>query len=89
MTDHLGYPLTDDPPYATTTPITISARARPAPVTMMSFWPQQPKPTPKKVKMEPLVIQPDYRVAAGFFLGISHLYCCGIGNHLLAHTPSL
>lgn len=30
---------------------------------------QQPKKAQPKAKVEPLVIQPDYRVAAGFFLG--------------------
>jgi hypothetical protein len=35
----------------------------------MSFWQQKPAVNKPKVKAEPLVIKPDYRVAAGFFLG--------------------
>lgn len=36
---------------------------------------QSPKKAQPKAKVEPLVIQPDYRVAAGFFLGA----CMGQG----------
>ncbi len=40
----------------------------------MSFWQQKPSKAPK-VKAEPLVIKPDYRVAAGFFLGACACIC--------------
>lgn len=36
---------------------------------MLNIFQQPKKAAQPKVKAEPLVIQPDYRVAAGFFLG--------------------